>query len=188
MASTYGSFARAETAADEQASLRTGKWAVVEDFYSGYFLVLPLAEAEDYTANNDAGIQYETGAESEPEQVIAETPIEAFEPAIAEMARERFATPVLDKMTGKINAAERRERYVDQLNDLMTVQRHAEMIIMMSECRNFGRSRGWLHSCAWFEGERDHAAATEGMHTAEENNNHDRWLAVQSLIWFSREV
>jgi protein-disulfide isomerase len=62
MSKIYGSFARAETAADEEAALRNGKWAVVEDFYSGYFLVLPTHEADDYVANNYAGIQYETGA------------------------------------------------------------------------------------------------------------------------------
>ncbi len=61
---TYGSFARAESAADEEASLRIGKFAVVEDFYSGVYLVLPLREAENYAENNDAEIQYETGAES----------------------------------------------------------------------------------------------------------------------------
>jgi len=63
MSQTYGSVARAENAADEEASLRRGKFAVVEDFYSGYFLVLSQREAEDYTNNNDAEIQYETGAE-----------------------------------------------------------------------------------------------------------------------------
>ena len=81
--------------------------------------------------------------------------------------------------TVKLSLAQRRERWCGQVWDLIRAERYAEAVKMMTECRNFGRSRGWINSCAWFEGE-DHELA-------ERENGYARWLAIQSMIWFGRE-
>ncbi len=105
-------------------------------------------------------------------------------------------TPVLDRMTGKLTATERRHRYVDQLNDLLTIHRYTEMIILMTECRQYGRSRGWLGSCNWFEnqgsglliGDDREWRRIRPFYATASGEDYVRWVAVQSLVWFAREA
>jgi len=78
------------------------------------------------------------------------------------------------------NAAQaKRIAWTERVWDLIRAKRYSEARDMMNEAQSLGRSRGWQGAWAWFEAHDKATPFTE---------DGDAWIALQGMIWFSREV
>lgn len=85
----------------------------------------------------------------------------------------------------KMTAAQKREEWTARVWELIRELRPFEAIEMMTWWPMLGRARGWKSAGAWFDAALSDTEAPRWLSLSQPAAH---WLAVQGMIWFSREA
>lgn len=79
----------------------------------------------------------------------------------------------------------KREHWCNEVVEIATTHKMPTLAVMVigSEWRSLGRSKGWKSAGGWFQD-----MLTGIMADGKTDYSTMEWFAIQSLIWFSREA